>query len=103
MCILFPGDKCKPTEYAQVKNMLLDLQSRRYITPSEDEIVDEKMALKKLLVDQMFHSFDSDNNGLVDTNELSQVRFVSSSTVAIQLSLSGLTHMEYYVLECFHF
>lgn len=33
------------------------------------------MTLKKLLVDQMFNYFDSDNNGLVDTNELSQVRF----------------------------
>ncbi|NXG61542.1 FSTL5 protein, partial [Hemiprocne comata] len=69
----FKGDKCKPTEYAKVKNMLLDLQNRRYIAQTKDKTVDEKMALKKLLVDQMFNYFDSDNNGLVDTNELSQV------------------------------
>lgn len=55
--------------------MLLDLQNRRYIAQSKDKTVDEKMVLKKLLVDQMFNYFDSDNNGLVDTNELSQVRF----------------------------
>ncbi|KFR08691.1 Follistatin-related protein 5, partial [Nipponia nippon] len=69
----FKGDKCKPTEYTKVKNMLLDLQNRRYIAQSKDKTVDEKMALKKLLVDQMFNYFDSDNNRLVDTNELSQV------------------------------
>ncbi|NWQ77369.1 FSTL5 protein, partial [Columbina picui] len=68
----FKGDKCKPTEYTKVKNILLDLQNRRYIVQSEDKTV-EKMTLKKLLVDQMFNYFDSDNNGLVDTNELSQV------------------------------
>ncbi|KFW75624.1 Follistatin-related protein 5, partial [Manacus vitellinus] len=69
----FKGDKCKPTEYTEVKNMLLDLQNQRYIAQSKDKTIDEKMALKKLLVDQMFNYFDSDNNGLVDTNELSQV------------------------------
>ncbi|KFR12597.1 Follistatin-related protein 5, partial [Opisthocomus hoazin] len=69
----FKGDKCKPTEYTKVKNMLLDLQNRRYIAQSKDKTVGEKMALKKLLVDQMFNYFDSDNNGLVDTSELSQV------------------------------
>uniref|UniRef100_R7VQ93 Follistatin-related protein 5 n=1 Tax=Columba livia TaxID=8932 RepID=R7VQ93_COLLI len=69
----FKGDKCKPTEYAKVKNMLLDLQNRRYIAQSEDKAIDDKITLKKLLVDQMFNYFDSDNNGLVDTNELSQV------------------------------
>ncbi|KAI6069708.1 Follistatin-related protein 5 isoform X2 [Aix galericulata] len=68
----FKGDKCKPTEYTKVKNMLLDLQSRRYVAQSEDKHVDEKIALKKILVDQMFNYFDSDSNGLVDTNELSQ-------------------------------
>lgn len=55
--------------------MLLDLQNRRYVAQSKDKSAGEKMALKKLLVDQMFNSFDSDNNGLVDINELSQVRF----------------------------
>ncbi|KFM02881.1 Follistatin-related protein 5, partial [Aptenodytes forsteri] len=69
----FKGDKCKPTEYTKVKNVTVDLQNRRYIAQSKDKTVDEKMVLKKLLVDQMFNYFDSDNNGLVDTNELSQV------------------------------
>lgn len=75
LCIFFLGDKCKPTEYTEVKNMLLDLQNQRYITQSKDKSVGDKMALTKLLIDQMFNYFDSDNNGLVDTNELSQVRF----------------------------
>lgn len=68
----FKGDKCKPTEYSKVKNMLLDLQNQRYAAQSKNRNVGEKMALRKLLVDQMFHYFDSDSNGLVDTNELSQ-------------------------------
>lgn len=75
LCITFSGDKCKPTGYTEVKNMLLDLQNRRYLAQSKDKTIVEKMALKKLLVDHMFNYFDSDNNGLVDTNELSQVRF----------------------------
>lgn len=74
LCTFFSGDKCKPTEYTEVKNILLDLQNQRYLAQSHDKSVGEKMALKKLLVDQMFNYFDSDNNGLVDTNELSQVR-----------------------------
>ncbi|NXH45330.1 FSTL5 protein, partial [Dicaeum eximium] len=69
----FSADKCKPTEYTEVKNMLLDQQNQRYIAQSKDKSVGEKMALKKLLIDQMFNYFDSDNNGLVDINELSQV------------------------------
>ncbi|KAM8969576.1 follistatin-related protein 5 isoform 4-T4 [Sarcophilus harrisii] len=69
----FKGDKCKATEFSKMKNRFLDLQNQKYVTqenenPSEDEIV-----RKKLLVDQMFKYFDSDNNGLVDSNELSQV------------------------------
>ncbi|PKU47843.1 follistatin-related protein 5 isoform x2 [Limosa lapponica baueri] len=70
---LLKGDKCKPTEYTKVKNMLLDLQNRRYIAQSKDKTFDEKMVLKKILIDQMFNYFDSDSNGLVDTNELSQI------------------------------
>uniref|UniRef100_A0A8C4KDQ1 Follistatin-related protein 5 n=1 Tax=Dromaius novaehollandiae TaxID=8790 RepID=A0A8C4KDQ1_DRONO len=69
----FKGDKCKPTEYNKVKNMFLDLQNQRYVAQSKDKNIDEKVSLKKLLVDHMFNYFDSDNNGLVDSNELSQV------------------------------
>lgn len=92
LCVFFSGDKCKPTEYSKVKNMLLDLQNQRYAAQSKNRNVGEKMALRKLLVDQMFHYFDSDSNGLVDTNELSQVRFrfVSISPETIQLLLSRL-------------
>ncbi|NXE44789.1 FSTL5 protein, partial [Casuarius casuarius] len=69
----FKGDRCKPTEYNKVKNMLLDLQNQRYVAQSKDKNVDEKVSLKKFLIDHMFNYFDSDNNGLVDSNELSQV------------------------------
>ncbi|EMP24953.1 Follistatin-related protein 5 [Chelonia mydas] len=67
------GDKCTSTEYSKVKNMLLDLQNQRYIAQAKEKNAEDKMILKKLLVDQMFKYFDSDNNGLVDSNELSQV------------------------------
>lgn len=40
---------------------------------TRERSVEDKMALKKLLVDQMFKYYDSDNNGLVDSNELTQV------------------------------
>ncbi|XP_073197608.1 follistatin-related protein 5 isoform X5 [Lepidochelys kempii] len=69
----FKGDKCTSTEYSKVKNMLLDLQNQRYIAQAKEKNAEDKMILKKLLVDQMFKYFDSDNNGLVDSNELSQV------------------------------
>lgn len=61
------------TDYNKMKNFLLDLQNRKYILQARERNVEDKMALKKLLVDQMFNSFDSDNNGLVDSNELTQV------------------------------
>ncbi|KAG8135050.1 hypothetical protein E2320_008114 [Naja naja] len=56
-----------------MKNFLLDLQNRKYILQTKESITEDKMALKKLLVDQLFQYYDSDNNGLVDSNELTQV------------------------------
>ncbi|XP_060634748.2 follistatin-related protein 5 isoform X2 [Anolis sagrei] len=69
----FKGDKCKSVEYNKMKNLLLDLQNRRYMLQTRERSFEDKMALKKLLVDQMFKYYDSDNNGLVDSNELAQV------------------------------
>ncbi|KAM6440870.1 follistatin-related protein 5 isoform 3-T3 [Liasis olivaceus] len=69
----FKGDNCNSIDYNKMKNFLLDLQNRRYILQTKESIVEDKMALKKLLVDQMFKYYDSDNNGLVDSNELTQV------------------------------
>ncbi|XP_044286743.1 follistatin-related protein 5 isoform X3 [Varanus komodoensis] len=69
----FKGDNCKSIDYNKMKNLLLDIQNRRYMLQTRERSVEDKMALKKLLVDQMFKYYDSDNNGLVDSNELTQV------------------------------
>ncbi|OCT99655.1 follistatin-related protein 5 isoform X1 [Xenopus laevis] len=69
----FKGDRCKATEYSKMKNTLLDIQNQKNERKENDRNSKDKMGLKKLLVDQMFKYFDSDNNGLVDSNELSQV------------------------------
>ncbi|XP_060134663.1 follistatin-related protein 5 isoform X3 [Zootoca vivipara] len=68
----FKGGNCKSIDYNKMKNFLLDLQNRRYMLQTRERSVEDKMALKKLLVDQMFKYYDSDNNGLVDSNELTQ-------------------------------
>ncbi|XP_072857607.1 follistatin-related protein 5 isoform X4 [Pogona vitticeps] len=69
----FKGDNCKSIDYKKMKNFLLDLQNRRYMLQSRERHFEDKMALKKLLVDQMFKYYDADNSGLVDSNELTQV------------------------------
>ncbi|XP_032079545.1 follistatin-related protein 5-like [Thamnophis elegans] len=69
----FKGDNCNSIDYKKMKNFLLDLQNRKYILQTKESITEDKIALKKLLVDQMFKYYDSDNNGLVDSNELTQV------------------------------
>ncbi|XP_072477498.1 follistatin-related protein 5 isoform X1 [Notamacropus eugenii] len=69
----FKGDKCKATEFSKMKNRFLDLQNQKYVTQENENRPEDEIVQKKLLVDQMFKYFDSDNNGLVDSNELSQV------------------------------
>ncbi|XP_058049131.1 follistatin-related protein 5 [Ahaetulla prasina] len=69
----FKGDNCNSIDYNKMKNFLLDLQNRKYILQTKESITEDKMVLKKLLVDQLFKYYDSDNNGLVDSNELTQV------------------------------
>ncbi|XP_048463601.1 follistatin-related protein 5 [Rhincodon typus] len=69
----FKGDKCKLTEYSKLKNMLLDLQNQNYIRQRNNKENEDKMSLKKVLVDNMFEYFDSNEDGYVDSNELAQV------------------------------
>uniref|UniRef100_M3XKJ0 Follistatin-related protein 5 n=1 Tax=Latimeria chalumnae TaxID=7897 RepID=M3XKJ0_LATCH len=69
----FKGDKCKVTEYDKMKNKLLDIQNQKYNRQEKEKANEDKMSLKKLLVDQIFKYFDADSNGLVDSHELSQV------------------------------
>ncbi|XP_020825372.1 follistatin-related protein 5 isoform X2 [Phascolarctos cinereus] len=69
----FKGDKCKAIEFNKMKNRFLDLQNQKYVTQENENPPEDEIVRKKLLVDQMFKYFDSDNNGLVDSNELSQV------------------------------
>ncbi|XP_072352258.1 follistatin-related protein 5 isoform X2 [Scyliorhinus torazame] len=66
-------DKCKLIEYSKLKNMLLDLQNQKYIRQRNSKENEDKMSLKKLLVDNMFEYFDSNDDGHVDSNELAQV------------------------------
>ncbi|KAM4709011.1 follistatin-related protein 5 isoform 1-T2 [Discoglossus pictus] len=69
----FKGEKCKATDYSKMKNTLLDMQNQKYVRKENVKENEDKIALKKILVDQMFKYFDADSNGLVDSNELSQV------------------------------
>ncbi|XP_039185466.1 follistatin-related protein 5 isoform X2 [Crotalus tigris] len=69
----FKGNNCNSIDYNKMKNFLLDLQNRKYSLQTKESIIEDKMSLKKLLVDQMFKYYDSDNNGLIDSNELTQV------------------------------
>ncbi|XP_068953594.1 follistatin-related protein 5 [Petaurus breviceps papuanus] len=69
----FKGDKCKAAEFNKMKNSFLDLQNQKYVTQENENPPEDEIFQKKLLVDQIFKYFDSDNNGLVDNNELSQV------------------------------
>ncbi|XP_056417492.1 follistatin-related protein 5 [Hyla sarda] len=69
----FKGNKCKATEYSRMKNALLESQNQRYVKKENEKENMDQFGLKKALVDQMFKYFDEDSNGLVDTNELSQV------------------------------
>ncbi|XP_059501007.1 follistatin-related protein 5 isoform X3 [Stegostoma tigrinum] len=69
----FKGDKCKLTEYSKLKNTLLDLQNQNYIRQRNNKENEDKMSLKKVLVDNMFEYFDSNEDGYVDSNELTQV------------------------------
>ncbi|GCC37640.1 hypothetical protein chiPu_0016145 [Chiloscyllium punctatum] len=66
-------DKCKLIEYSKLKNMLLDLQNQKYIRQRNNKENEDKMSLKKMLVDNMFKYFDSNDDGYVDSNELAQV------------------------------
>ncbi|MGH0162496.1 UNVERIFIED_CONTAM: hypothetical protein FKN15_042872 [Acipenser sinensis] len=66
-------DKCRTTDYGKLKNKMLDLQNQKYVRQGNVGENEDKMSLKKVLVDLMFKYFDSDNSGLVDSNELSQV------------------------------
>lgn len=63
-----------------MKSMLLDLQNQKYITQENENPNGDDISRKKLLVDQMFKYFDADSNGLIDINELTQVRLTIELT-----------------------
>ncbi|KAI1887734.1 hypothetical protein AGOR_G00193410 [Albula goreensis] len=69
----YKGDKCRPNDYRKLKNKMLDLQNQKFMRESNEGRRQDKMALKKLLVDLMFKHFDADSSGLVDSNELSLI------------------------------
>ncbi|GCB86287.1 hypothetical protein scyTo_0026961, partial [Scyliorhinus torazame] len=82
-------DKCKLIEYSKLKNMLLDLQNQKYIRQRNSKENEDKMSLKKLLVDNMFEYFDSNDDGHVDSNELAQTccMFIGSSKLRLTPNL----------------
>lgn len=70
-----------------MKSMLLDLQNQKYITQENENPNSDDVSRKKILVDHMFKYFDADSNGLVDINELTQVRLIIIiSTILIKCS-----------------
>ncbi|XP_035282386.1 follistatin-related protein 5 isoform X3 [Anguilla anguilla] len=69
----YKDDKCQKNDYRKLKNMVLDLHNQRYIRQDETGESDDKMLLKRALVDQMFKYYDADGSGLVDSSELSQI------------------------------
>ncbi|XP_043918004.1 follistatin-related protein 5 isoform X2 [Protopterus annectens] len=69
----FKDDKCEVSEYSKMKNMLLDMQNKKYFKQENIKEPEDKAFLKKMLVDQLFEYFDVDNNGLIDSHDLSQV------------------------------
>ncbi|XP_061101739.1 follistatin-related protein 5-like isoform X1 [Conger conger] len=70
----YKGDECSPTDYRKLKNRMLDLQKHHYLREEVPEGgTQDKMALKKILVDRMFQRFDADGSGLVDSTELSLI------------------------------
>lgn len=87
------GDNCKSIDYSKMKNFLLDLENRKYILQARERNIEDKMALRKLLVDQMFKYYDSDNNGLVDINELTQV------SASILLPLPWVQHHLHFISQ----
>ncbi|XP_063314278.1 follistatin-related protein 5 isoform X1 [Pelobates fuscus] len=69
----FKGDKCKSTEYSKMKETLLDTENKRKERKENQQENTDKKTFRKFLVDEIFKFFDADHNGLVDSNELSQV------------------------------
>ncbi|XP_036407151.1 follistatin-related protein 5-like isoform X2 [Megalops cyprinoides] len=69
----YKSDKCRMGDYRKMKNKVLDLHNQRYIRQDDNRESEDKMALKKALVDQMFKYYDADGSGLVDSSELSQI------------------------------
>ncbi|KAJ8247393.1 hypothetical protein GJAV_G00245870 [Gymnothorax javanicus] len=69
----YKGDKCRPLDYKKLKNRLLDLQKQKNLNEDNEGRNQDKVVIRKMLVDQMFKHFDADGSGLVDSNELSLI------------------------------
>lgn len=66
-------DKCRPSGYRELRNKVLDLQMQKQTRRGNRQRSEDAMTSRKQLVEGMFEDFDADSNGLVDSNELSQV------------------------------
>ncbi|KAJ8399279.1 hypothetical protein AAFF_G00413170 [Aldrovandia affinis] len=69
----YKGDKCRPNNYRKLKTKMLDLQNQKYMREGNGGGNQDKMSLRKVLVDQIFERFDVDGSGMVDSNELSLI------------------------------
>lgn len=69
----FKADKCERTEYRKMKNALIEMLNEESIKLESEKDTEDTFARRKLVVDELFKNADADNNGLIDTNELSQV------------------------------
>ncbi|KAG7256017.1 hypothetical protein CRUP_038888, partial [Coryphaenoides rupestris] len=61
------------THSQEMKTKILELYERRYLGAQTPGAHRDNMAARQQLVDTMFKHFDGDNNGQVDSRELSQV------------------------------
>ncbi|KAJ1216117.1 hypothetical protein NDU88_003723, partial [Pleurodeles waltl] len=69
----FKGDKCERLEYRKMKNAVIDMLNEESIKLESEKSAEDTFARRRLVVDEFLKNADADNNGLIDTNELSQV------------------------------
>ncbi|KAM4678004.1 follistatin-related protein 4 [Discoglossus pictus] len=66
----FKGDTCTMADYNRLKSILLDLQANR--KKLQRSLVEDKIAQKRSLVEDMFNYLDINNDGHLDSSELAQ-------------------------------
>ncbi|CAL8261592.1 unnamed protein product [Lota lota] len=69
----YKDDDCRLGDYRRMKTKVLEVHQRRYLGSQTAGTHRDNMAARRQLVDAMFKHFDADNNGQVESREISQV------------------------------